>query len=163
MAALMTGGASWAGQPPPKLDFAIEDQFGELHTDEDCGSAVVILLGGGRKGVTFISEWVPPLHEALAGELAAGEVCSVGFAHLKGVPFFVKKKVVNGFSKDPSEWTLLDWKGHIARSWGAEKDAANIYIFDRAGRLVFQESLQETNEQQFDRIVAATRSAVGGQ
>lgn len=152
--------ASWArGQLPP-LDYAIEDQFGTLHTDEDCGSAVVLLLGGGRKGITFIEEWVPPLHDALAVELDQGTVCTVGFAHLKGVPFFVKKKVVDGFSKDLEEWTLLDWKGHIARTWGAEKDAANFYLFDRSGELVRRDGLREFDGDLLDEIVETVQSVL---
>lgn len=152
--------ASWARGPLPPLDYAIKDQFGTLHTDEDCGTAVVMLLGGGRKGITFIEEWGPPLHDALAIELDAGTVCSVGFAHLKGVPFFVKKKVVDSFPKDFDSWTLLDWKGHIARTWGAEKDAANFYLFDRSGNLVRRDGLRSFDRDLLDEIVEAARSAL---
>lgn len=160
--AVLTVQASWAGEQAPKLDFAIEDQFGTLHTDEDCGKNVILLLGGGRKGSTFIDDWGPPLHDALATELDAGTVCSVGFAHLKGVPFFVKKKIVASFPKDPDAWTLLDWKGQISRTWGAEKDAANLYLFNRDGRLVLREALHGFDGEQLDRIVNATQSTVGG-
>lgn len=152
--------ASWARGPLPPLDYAIEDQFGTLHTDEDCGPAVVMLLGGDRKGVAFIEEWGPPLHDALAIELDDGALCSVGFAHLKGVPFFVKKKVVDSFPKDLESWTLLDWKGHIAKTWGAEKDAANFYLFDRSGTLVRRVGLREFDRDLLDEIVEATRSVL---
>lgn len=161
--AILSVPASWAEEPSPKLDFAIEDQFGTLHTDEDCGQTVVLLLGGGRKGSTYIGGWGPPLHDQLAPELDAGAVCSVGFAHLKGAPFFVKKKIVAGFSKDPDAWTLLDWKGRIYGAWGGEKDAANLYLFDRNGRLVLHQALHEFDEEQLDRIVKITRSVVGGE
>lgn len=159
--AVLSVPASWAEEPPPKLDFAIEDQFGVLHTDDDCGQAVVLLLGGGRKGSTFVDDWGPPLHDRLATELDTGAVCSVGFAHLKGAPFFVKKKIVASFPKDPDAWTLLDWKGRIYGSWGGEKDAANLYLFDRNGRLVLHEILHEFDEEQLNWIVTATRSTVG--
>ena len=152
--------ASWAEGPPPPLDYAIEDQFGTLHTDEDCGAAVVMLLGGDRKGVGFIEEWGPRLHDALAVELDDGSLCSVGFAHLKGVPFFVKKKVVGSFPKDMESWTLLDWKGHIAKSWGAEKDAANFYLFDRSGVLARRDGLRDFDRDLLAEIVEATRSVV---
>lgn len=162
IAAVLTVSVSLAAETPPTLDFAIEDQFGTLHTDEDCGAAVVLLLGGGRKGVTYIDVWGPPLHDALEEELDAGTVCSVGFAHLKGVPFFIKKKVVDSFPKNPEAWTLLDWKGHIAKSWGAEKDAANLYLFDREGRLILHEALHEYDEEVLGRIIRSTQSTVEG-
>ena len=162
IAAILTVWVSLTAESPPKLDFAIEDQFGTLHTDEDCGAAVVLLLGGGRKGVTYIDVWGSPLHDALEEELDAGTVCSVGFAHLKGVPFFIKKKVVDSFPKNPEAWTLLDWKGHIAKSWGAEKDAANLYLFDRKGRLILHEALHEYDEEVLERIIRTTQSTVEG-
>lgn len=162
IAAFLTVSVSLAAESPPKLDFAIKDQFGTLHTGQDCGTAVVLMLGGGRKGITYIDVWGSPLHAALEEELDAGAVCSLGFAHLKGVPFFIKKKVVDSFSKNPEEWTLLDWKGHIAKSWGAEKDAANLYLFDRNGRLILHEALYEYDEELLDRIIRTTLSTVEG-
>jgi hypothetical protein len=151
---------SWADGRPPALDYAIKDQFGTLHTDEDCGAAVVMLLGGDRKGVAFIEEWGPRLHDALAIELDHGALCSVGFAHLKGVPFFVKKKVVDSFPKDLESWTMLDWKGHIAKSWGADKAAANFYLFDRTGSLVRRDGLREFDPDLLEEIVEATQTVV---
>lgn len=152
----------WAAQATPKLDFALEDQFGATHTDEDCGGAVVVLLGGDRKGSAYIDDWGSALHRALASELDKGTVCSVGFAHLKGAPFFVKKKIVKSFPNNPEAWTLLDWKGEIAKKWGAEKDAANLYVFDRGGGLVFQISLRDFEQVQFDHIVEAIQTAMVG-
>ncbi len=162
IAVALTVSVSLAAESPPKLDFALEDQFGTLHTEEDCGAAVVLMLGGGRKGVTYIDVWGSPLHDALKRELEDGTVCSVGFAHLKGVPFFIKKKVVDGFPKNPEAWTLLDWKGHIAKSWGAEKNAANLYLFDRGGRLILHEVLHEYDEELLVRIIRTTQSTVEG-
>jgi hypothetical protein len=149
-----------AADPTPRLSYAIEDQFGETHTEAECRGAVALVLGGGRKGVEFVDHWGPALHRELARELDEGLVCSVGFAHLKGAPFFVKKKIVDSFPKDPGAWTLLDWKGHFARTWGAEKDAANLYLFDSGGRLVLHESLREIDSETLHRIVESARAAV---
>ncbi len=148
-----------AADEPPRLNFALEDQFGETHTDQDCGGVVTILLGGGRKGVKYIDEWGPRMHRVFSGEFDDGKICSIGFAHLKGAPFFVHKKIIAGFPEDPTSWTLLDWKGHIAKSWGAEKNIANIYVFDRDGRLVFKAGLRDFDQAQLDRIIEATKEA----
>ncbi len=152
--------AGLASEEPPPLDFSLEDQFGNTHRDEDCGGAVTILLGGDRKGSAYIDEWGPELHRILAGPLDQGTVCSVGFANLKGAPFFVKKKIIKSFPTDPEAWTILDWKGEIARRWGFEKGAANFYLFDRGGRLVFHDSLRDFEQERFDRIVEAVKTTV---
>ena len=159
LAALSLAVGVWAAETP-KLDYSIEDQFGTTHTDEDCGGAVTLVIGSDRKGVQYIDVWGQAFQRALATELDDGTVCSVGFAHLKGAPFFVKKKIVASFSRDPDAWTLLDWKGYFAKTWGAEKDAANLYLFGRDGRLIFRETLLDFDQTQFDRIVAATRMEV---
>jgi hypothetical protein len=123
---------------------------------------VTILLGGGRNGVVFIEDWGPSLHRAFARQLDDGSICSIGFAHLKGAPFFVRKKIIESFPRDPEAWTLLDWKGHIARSWGAEKGVANLYLFDRDGRFVLREGLREFDRTHFDRIVGDIEKVAAG-
>jgi len=159
MAAIAAAGV-WAAEGSPKLDYALEDQFGTSHTDEDCGEAVVILLGGDRKGSAHIDDWGPAMHRVLKKELDEGAVCSVGFAHLKGAPFFVKKKIIAGFPKEPDAWVLLDWKGEISKKWGAEKDAANLYVFNRGGELVYSVSLREFDRAVFVSIIDAAKKAV---
>jgi hypothetical protein len=153
----MAAGVLIATTPAPLLDFAIEDQFGTIHTDEDCGDAVTLLLGGGRLGVEYVDSWGPALHAALADELADGRVCSVGFANLKGAPFFVRKKIIASFPDDPEHWTLMDWKGVIARNWGAEKDAANLYLFDRRRRLVLWRALRGFDRGTLEALVSEVR------
>lgn len=153
----------WAGEGTPKLDYALEDQFGTSHTDEDCGEAVVILLGGDRKGSAYIDEWGPAMHRVLKQELDEGTACSVGFAHLKGAPFFVKKKIISSFPREPDAWILLDWKGEISKKWGSEKDAANLYIFDRGGEIVYFVSLREFDQAAFESIVDVVEKTVDGE
>jgi hypothetical protein len=162
MVAFTTTGL-YAADQPPRLDYALEDQFGTSHTDEDCGEAVVILLGGDRKGSAYVDEWGSPLHRALGPELDEGTACSVGFAHLKGAPFFVKGKIVASFPKDPDAWVLLDWKGAISKKWGAEKGAANLYVFEPGGELVHNVSLREFDQAAFDRIVEVVEKALAEQ
>lgn len=151
-----------AADETPVLEYSIKDQFGTTHTEEECSGAVTIVLGGDRKGSEMIPEWAPPLRRALLHELEEGTVCSIGLAHLKGVPFFVKKRIVAGFPKTPDAWTLLDWKGHFLKTWGGEKQAANIYVFDRRGALLMQKSLHDFDSPVLDEIVGTVRSALDG-
>jgi len=162
VAAIVSPTNARAADETPVLEYSIDDQFGTTHTEEECRGTVAIFLGGDRKGSAMIPEWGPLLHQALAVELEEGTVCSVGLAHLDGAPFFVKKKIVAGFPKDPDAWTLLDWKGHFLKTWGGEKRAANIYIFDRRGALVMQKSLHEFDDPVFEEIVGVVRSALDG-
>jgi hypothetical protein len=157
---LVAAAGRCAAEGAPELDYALDDQFATTHTEEDCGEAVVILLGGDRKGSTYIDEWGPSLHRALETELETRTVCSVGFAHLKGAPFFVKKKIVASFPKDPDSWILLDWKGVISKNWGAEKNAANLYVFDQGGELVNHVSLREFDQEVLDLILNVVQETV---
>ena len=161
LVAVIAVSVGWSADQAPPLSYELEDQFGETHTAAECDGSVVLLLGGGRKGIAYVDSWTSELRRTLTTEFGAGSVCSVGFAHLKGAPFFVKKKIVNSFSKDPEEWVLLDWKGSFARKWGAEKDTANCYIFDREGQLVLHEALRDVDQEALSRIVAAVRTAMG--
>ena len=161
-AALLIASAALSGtliaDTTARLSYSLEDQFGVTHTQSECGPVVTLLLGGDRKGVEFVGDWGRALHRAFARELSSGSVCSVGYAHLKGAPFFVRKKIVASFPKDPDAPTLLDWKGYIRKSWGGENDAANLYVFDREGRLALQLPLRAFDTEQFDRIVDAIAS-----
>lgn len=160
VAVMVAAAPLWAGDAAPVLNYSLEDQFGTTHTHEDCGDAVVVLLGGDRKGSSYIDQWGPALYRALEQGLNDQTVCSVGFAHLKGAPFFVKKKIVASFPEDPDAWTLLDWKGEISKKWGAEKDSANLYVFDRDGDLVHHVSLRDFDEAVLESIVDVVEKAV---
>jgi hypothetical protein len=160
--AVLAAAAARADDGPPPLRYAIEDQFGVTHTEAECRGAVTVLLGGDRKGSEYIDDWSSALQRAMRAELEKGSVCTVGFAHLKGAPFFVRKKIVDSFPKDEGAWTLLDWKGHMVKTWGGEKKAANLYIFDGNGRFVVHEALRGFDKGQFDGIERTIRETVGG-
>jgi len=142
------------------LEYTLEDQFGTTHTEEECRGKVAVYLGGDREGSKMIPDWGSRFRRALARELEEGSVCSVGFAHLKGAPFFVKKRIIASFPRDPEAWTLMDWKGHFLKTWGGEKNAANYYVFNRQGLLVVQRSLREFDQALLDEIVGAVRATL---
>jgi hypothetical protein len=162
LVALLASTGALADDEPPLLSYSIEDQFGRTHTEAACDGAVRVVLGGDRKGSEYVGEWGPRLHRSLGREIDQGLVCSIGFAHLKGAPFFVRRKIIDSFPRNPEAWTLLDWKGHFVRTWGGQKKAANLFVFDRDGRLAMQIALTEYDQAIFDRVVAAVRAELEG-
>jgi hypothetical protein len=138
--------------------FTIIDQLDVEHTDVEFRDQVTVFLGGDRKGTAYTREWWEALVPAVAGE---ARTQMVQFAHLKGVPSFIRGKVKNSFPKDPSAWVLLDWKGFFARTYGFQKKSLNIYVFDDLGRLVLQRAVQELDADEFEEIVAVISAAAG--
>jgi hypothetical protein len=136
------------------IDFEIADQFDRPHSAADMRGKVVLLVGSDRKGSRYQGAWVQALR--------AEAVPIVEVADLRGVPFFIKGSVKRKFPEDRSQWVLMDWKGTFAKSYGFERDACTILLFDRNGVLRSQDAVHELDEAVLERIlqrIAALRTA----
>ena len=142
------------------VPFEMPDQFDNLHSEREFTGTVVVFLGSGRKGSKFNEPWGKVLAGELAGAVRDGDLQIVGFAHLRGVPSFLSGSVRKRFPQEPEEWALLDWKGFFARTYGRTKGAANLYAFDRSGRLIHRSGLREVDRKQLADVVAALRKAL---
>ena len=141
-------------------EFEIPDQFDVVHTDQEFEETVTVFLGADRKGTAYTQEWWEALGPAISDLTSEGRVQLVQFAHLRGVPFFVRGKVRNAFpTDDPSGWILLDWKGHFSKTYGFEEDSLNVLVFDDRGRLVLRRAVREIEEADLEDIVVTIRGA----
>lgn len=140
------------------IDFEIEDQFKNKHSDEDFRGSVIFFISGDRKGNNFRKLWESEIRDSL-GELVDYENLSIlRAANLKGVPFFIKGKVRGSFSKNPEEWVLLDWKNRFKKAYDFGKNAANILIFDRDGKLVRPLDVKEIDHQIMNELLGEIRA-----
>ena len=153
--ALMIVCPTWA-QEQRLIDFSLKDQFNRVHTADDY-KGVVVLVGSGRKGSQFNGTWSKAIWDGLDGHPYRDRVRIVGFADLRGVPFFIKGTVRKKFPKDKKAWVLLDWKGLFSKTYGYEPDNSNISVFGLDRRLVFQTWGRELEEAKVDSIVKAIR------
>ena len=142
------------------IEFEIDDQFKVKHTDAEFRDSLVVLVGGGRKGSKFTGAWGAAVGDAVADEVARGEVVFLPYADTRGVPFFLKGTVRGRFPKDPESWTLIDWKGRLAKAYEMDPDVATLLLFAHDGRLVTRVSGTEVEPAKLDAFLAVLRDAL---
>lgn len=120
------------------IQFQIEDQFKQDHTDTEFRGRALILLISDRQGSQFTDEWMSALRDALVSVPEPDGPRIVEVADVRGVPFFVKGAVRGKFPKDERQWVLLDWKGEFAKAYELEAYKLNILVFDPTGWLQYQ-------------------------
>ncbi|ACB75153.1 hypothetical protein [Opitutus terrae] len=142
----------------PLLAFSLKDQFDREHTDANSVGQVTLLTVADRKGSTFIGNWSKAIGEELE-HTAHPPVRWVGVATLSGVPSFMRGMVKKMFGSDAKHWTLMDWKGHFAKTYALPSERACILVFAPDRRLVFQTSGQKVDPAAVSAIVAAIVAA----
>jgi hypothetical protein len=146
LATLLVSAFPVAAQQITLVDFELEDQFGQVYTDEDFAGTVLVLIGGDRKGSRYTGGWTKAIQSTLPEHLTVDDVRFVGLADLRGVPFFIKGLVKSKFPQQPENWVLMDWKGQISKTYAFEPHSANILIFDRDRLLVRKTHGQEVDD-----------------
>lgn len=160
---LLGTGVSAAAQETTLIQFELEDQFKTKHTDDELRGKVVILAGGGRAGSEHLGGWSAAVLGALDEAGDREDVVLVPYADTRGVPFFIKGMVRSRMSQDPDEWTLLDWKGTIAKAYSMDPDQANLLLFDRGGRLVARTAGQSVERARLDAFVASVLETISAE
>ncbi|RKZ11562.1 hypothetical protein DRQ53_15875 [bacterium] len=139
------------------IEFEIEDQFKDKHTQQEILGQTTILIWADRDGSEYLELWDEALDEAF-GDGEHG-VARRGVAHVKGVPRWIpglKGKIRGHFSRDKSEWTLMDWKGHFAKAYPLQEEQPNLLVFDAGGCLQGQIAGKEPDAE----LIEAVRAAV---
>ncbi len=144
--------------PLQLIDFRIKDQFDKLHTSGSLQGVVAIVVSGDRKGSGYMGDWVPVLTDTLAAEVNSRRVKIVSHAHLKGVPFFLKKSIRGKFSEDEKNWVLMDWKGEFRQAYDLAEDHCSILVFDRTGARRRQLAVREFDPEKFRGLLADIRT-----
>ncbi len=142
------------------MSFEMEDQFGQIHTDEEYRGQVMVVTASDRGGSKGTVEWGRAMIQALDPTLNLLSVRYVAVANLKSVPSVARKKVRKKFPQDELQWTLLDWKGQWAKTYGFESKATNILVFDASGALLFHAHGQQPDARQAQGIADAIKTAV---
>ena len=148
-----------AAEPPgtPLVEFRIKDQFDTLHTSGAYRGAVVVVVAGDRQGSRYIEQWAPALRDSVADLIARHRVKFLPVAHLKGVPFFVKRTIKGKFPQERDKWTLMDYEGLFKLTYVMPDDHCSLLVFDRAGRLRMQHAVTDFEPALQDELIAAIR------
>jgi hypothetical protein len=117
------------------IEFEVEDQFKEKHTEKELLGDHVVLVWADRKGADYLDAWNEALDTALEGR----DVQRRDLAHVKGVPRWIpglKGRIRGRFSEDPAQWALLDWDGKFAEAYDRTEDTVNVLVFGPEGCLL---------------------------
>ena len=112
-------------------DFELKDQFNQNYAVKFPPDKPTILIFGDREGAEQIESWVRPLIAKFPEKLKI-----YGIANLSAVPGIAKGVVRNAIKKRAPNPVLLDWSGDVSKSYGYEKEKANLFVVDKTGRLV---------------------------
>lgn len=124
---LLTGIAlsSSAAAPGAASRVVLEDQFGREAVVVPVPAGPVVVLYSDRTGAREAGAWLSALE--------TGVCVLIEVAQLAEVPAIARPFVRRSFRN--SSAVLLDWRGRLAERLGFEPGRANLYLFDRAGRL----------------------------
>lgn len=142
------------------FEFEIEDQFETPHTQAEVLGAVTILVWADREGSDFLEIWGAAL-DSVYGESA---VVRRGVAHVEGVPGWIpglKGKIRGSFSREPEQWTLMDWKGRFAAAYRPTPGTVNLLVLDAQGCLQGRVSGPEPNRVLLDALAEMVGRASG--
>ena len=65
----------------------------------------------------------------------------------------------NYFSKDKAHWTLMDWGGQLAKTYGLPDRCCNVLVFGPDGRLLLRTGGREIDPAAVSAVIAAVAAA----
>lgn len=158
-------GVNWSGAPlagkrhepvARAAEFELKDQYDKPVSYRFPKSRITVLTFGDRQGSEQIEGWVRPLYARYQERIE-----QYGVAVLSSVPA-VMRGLVRGIFKSKVKYSvLLDWKGEVAKAFQYERRQANVFVIDRAGRILYRSKGPATEAElqrlyaQIDRQLAA--------
>ncbi len=121
---------STAADIETRIRYRMKDGQGQERVREGGADSAVLALWGDRHGKDFMEIWSPVLNDSLA---RTPGLQRLDFAHLKGVPFFIKGRIKKRFREDWEGVVLLDWDGEFRRAYACTADSCTAILFDRDG------------------------------
>jgi hypothetical protein len=131
LAAAARGASGPATNGEPVLaPFELRDQYDRPHRIAFPATNITVLTVADQKGSEQIDGWIAPLKERYGEQIAIA-----GIADLSRVPGLLRSRVRSAFQKRRQHPVMLDWEGPVARGFHCQKDAANLFVIDRDGRV----------------------------
>ena len=128
------------------IEFTLTDQDGEQRRVEYPRDKVSIFVVADQKGSDEIAGWIAPIYARYEDQVEIA-----GIAALPGIPPMFHGLFRREFKKRLAYPVMLDWNGEVARSFGYQKETAQLFVIAKNGRVAFSES-GAANEQALARI-----------
>jgi hypothetical protein len=151
--------AAQGPSPSHTADLVLQTQYDSVVSLQAMRGNVVVLVYGDREGSRYMSSYVKAVRERWPAG-GADAVRLIEAADLRGVPGVMKGYAKSRFRQPTSSGArrvpvVLDWRGDIARRFGATEKLANAYVLDEDGTFRWTDAGTGTPEQ-----VAALLAAV---
>lgn len=123
--------AAPAGPVEKLRDFDLSDQHEKTRAYRFPKSKVTVMTVADHKGSEQLAPWIQNLRDRY------GERVDIdGVADMSSVPGVLQGVVRRSFRKQLAYSVMLDWEGDVVKQLAPQKGVANIYVVDRAGRIV---------------------------
>jgi predicted transcriptional regulator len=139
------------------ISFRLKDQHKKLYTDLDYRGKLFLTIGSDKEGREFNPMWTIAIKNALKDDKKFKDLQILRVADMRGAPEFIRPLIASKFPKERSEWVVLDWEGVFPETYGFKKKIANILIFDKKGRLVYQDDGKEPEKEKLNKILKIIR------
>lgn len=140
-------------QDVPLISFTLKDQFDREYTEKSFSDKILVVIAGDRDGSKFSDSWQQAIYDALEKRQIAEQVQFIRVADLRGAPWFLYSFIKGKFPKEKDHWSLMDWKGIFATTYGFELKSCNILVFDHQQRLVYKTNVQKLDPQKLEEIM----------
>ena len=122
-------------------DFVLDDQFKNPSTQAFPKERVSIYALADRKGSDQLEDWITPFYTRYEDRV---DIC--GVANMKGLPKMLRPMLRRIFKKQIDYPVMMDWTGDVCAAFDYEAGVADIFVVDRAGRVVHRISGEATAE-----------------
>ena len=125
----MPKGANGSARTSP-LQFTLTDQDGQARAVAYPNDKVSVFVVADQKGASQIAGWITPLYQRYENRIEIS-----GIAALPGIPPPFQSLFRREFKKRLTYPVMLDWSGEVARSFGYQKERAQLFVIGKNGRV----------------------------
>lgn len=143
-----------------QASWALQDQFGKMHTPQELQGRVVLLVGGDRAGSEASARWVRATMAALGKSVDASRVTIIRVADLRQVPVIPQPFAQAKLPSLDNAPVLLDFQGVLARRYGFEPGSSNQLVIGTDGKVLAQTRGNGVNAVQASILAARIREAI---
>lgn len=117
------------------IEFTLTDQDGQTRVVDYPRDKVTVFIVADQKGSAEIAGWIKPLYARYENRIEIS-----GIAALPGIPPMFQGLFRREFKKRLTYPVMLDWTGDVARSFGYEKERAQLFVIGKDGRVALRQT-----------------------
>ena len=132
---MLTPAIAATSQRAAPIEFTLTDQDGQTRVVDYPRDKVTVFVVADQKGSAEIAGWIAPLYARYENRIEIS-----GIAALPGIPPMFQCLFRREFKKRLTYPVMLDWSGDVARSFGYEKQRAELFVIGKDGRVALRQT-----------------------